>query len=88
MTLKSNLTMIFTSYVVNDDGIMLHFMCPDPGAGEVSDYYVLITDADVTGSATVQTLAALVKTKLQRQLRGTNLAAKLDALIGQSIVNV
>lgn len=88
MPLNLNVTMTFIDYLVNDDGVILHFLCPNPGAGMESDYYVLLTDAEIGSVATIPLLAALVKTKLQRKLRATGMAAKLDSLIGQSLVNI
>lgn len=88
MPLNANLTMIFIDYLVNDDGVVLHFLCPNPGAAQESDYYVLLTDAEIASVSTTPQLATLVKSKLQRKLRATGMATKLDALIGQSLVNI
>lgn len=88
MPLNANLTMIFKDYAVSDAGVVLHFVCPNPGAEQVSDYYVLLTDAEISAAANTAALGLLAKTKLQRQLRATGLSSKLDALIGQSLVNI
>ena len=88
MTLKTNATMTFNSYKVEEGGIRLVFLCPDPGAGEESYWNVLITDAELGTITTAQQFKDMVKTKLQRLFRATGIATKLDALIGQSITGV
>ena len=40
MAVKTNATMTFVSYEVEDAGVRFHFVCPDPGPGELSDYYL------------------------------------------------
>jgi len=84
--LKTNATMVFASYDVQDEGIQLHFVCPDPGGGEASDYSCLLTDAELASITTLAELKALAKTKLERKLRAATIATKLDPLIGQSLV--
>jgi len=84
--LKSNVTMTFFGYEVQDTGINLHFLCPDPGAGENSDWYVFLTDAEVASITSLATARTLVTTKLNRKFRAASIATKLDQLIGQSVV--
>jgi len=86
MPLQNNATMIFISYEIQDGGIQLHFVCPNPGAGEPNDYYILLTDDELTTVGTVQQLKTLVEGKLQRKLRAVGIATKLDTFIGQSLV--
>ena len=86
MPLRINATMRFEDYEVVDQGISLHFVCIDPGPGMNSDYYVLLTDADLTGVSTQAELASLVRTRLQRRYRATGIATKLDPFIGQNLV--
>jgi len=85
MGLKENATMTFMDYQVEDGGIRLHFLCPDPGPGEASDYFVLVTDDELSGISSLPELKQLVTAKLERALRATNIASKLDGLIGQSL---
>lgn len=80
------MTLTFTDYTVLDDGIQFHFASPDPGAGQPSDYYVQATDAELAAVTTQAQLRTLVTNKLQRKLRATGIATKLDPFIGQSLV--
>ena len=86
MALRVNATMRFDSYTVEDNGIQFHFVCIDPGPGMNSDYYVLVTDAELTGVTSQAQLASLITTKLQRRYRATGAASKLDPFIGQTLV--
>lgn len=85
MALATNATMTFRDYEVQDTQIVMHFTCPAPGAGNVSDYYIALTDTELAGVSTQGQLATLVTTKLNRKLRSTGIATKLDAFIGQSL---
>ncbi len=84
--LSTNATMIFLDYEVQDNGIRIHFVCPDPGPNEVSDYYITVTDAELSLITTLAKFKTLVLTKLQRKLRASDIASKLDPYIGQSLV--
>ena len=86
MTLRANATLTFTSYEVTNEGIDFHFVSPDPGPGEPSDYFVLITDAELATVTTQLQLRTLVRDRLERKLRATGIASKLDQFIGQSLV--
>lgn len=86
MSLQANVTLTFTSYEVTDEGIVLHFVSPDPGPGEMSDYYVLLTDTELAGVSNQSQLATLIRTKLERRIRAVGIASKLDPFIGQSMV--
>lgn len=85
MAVKSNAVFRFTDYAVGDDGVRLHFVCADPGAGEASDYYVLLTFADVQGLTDLASFNTLVMTRLQRNVRAQGIASKLDALISRTV---
>ena len=92
MTLNENAVMTFQSpdgvtpaYQVTDDGIMMWFVCGDPGPNMPTGYSVLVTDAELAGISTTAQLKTLVTTKLQRKYRATGISTKLDSLIGQSI---
>lgn len=86
MPLATNATMTFTDYETGDEGITLHFVSPNPGPGQVSDYFILLTDADLATITTQLQLKNLVETKLKRKLRANGIAAKLDPFIGQSLI--
>ena len=85
MGLQTDATMVFNSYEVVDEGLKLHFVCSNPGGGENSDYYVLVTDTELATITTQAQLKTLVQTKLQRKFRAQGIAAKLDIFIGQSL---
>lgn len=80
------MTLTFRAYDVEDGGIRLRFVSPDPGPGRVSDYDVLLTDTELVAVTTQAQLRTLVIDKLNRKLRAANIASKLDAFIGQSLV--
>ena len=79
------MTLTFTSYEVTDNGIALHFVSPDPGPAKPSDYYVSLTDAEITSVSTQVQLRTLVTAKLNRKLRALGFTTKLDPFIGQSL---
>lgn len=85
MALKVNAALTFSGYDVNDDGTVLRFVCADPGAGEPSEYSVLLTDADLSAVSTQPQLRTLVISKLQRRYRAAVVASKLDQFVGQSV---
>ena len=85
MPLATNAVMTFASYDVTDGDIRFHFVCAAPGAGMESDYYVTLTDVDLATVTTAAQLRTLLTTKLQRKLRASGIASKLDAFIGQTI---
>ena len=76
----------FTSYEVQDAGMTLHFVSQDPGAGKPSDYYILLTDADLATVTKLAEFQMLVQTRLKRKVNAVGIATKLDPLIGQSVV--
>ncbi len=86
MSLRTNATMVFTDYNVEDSGLTLHFVCPNPGGGEPSDYYVTLADTELSTVTNATSFKTLVDTKLKRKYRAANIASKLDSLIGQSTV--
>ncbi len=86
MSVRANATMVFMDYEVQDTGIQLHFLCPDPGPGKASDYYVFVTDAEVGAIRNLAQAQTLITTKLARKLRAAVIADKLDQYIGQSVV--
>lgn len=85
MPLKTNATLTFTAYTVTDGTITMTFTSPDPGAGQPSNYTIDVTDADLATVTNGATFATLVQAKLDRKLRATGIASKLDARIGQSL---
>ena len=86
MALRTNATLTFMDYNVDDVGIHMHFVSPDPGAGQPSDYFILLTDAALAGVTTNANLRNLVETKLKRAFRAQGIATKLDPFLGQSLV--
>ena len=81
------MTFTFTSYEVLDTGVQLHFISPDPGAGQPTDWYVVVTDAELVGATTTILLRQLVLDKLNRKFRAANgIATRLDPFIGQSLI--
>ncbi len=81
------MTLMFTAYEVTDGGIVLHFVSPDPGAGQPSDWYAGVTDAELAAATTNVLLRQLVLNKLTRKLRAAGgIATRLDPFIGQSVV--
>ena len=96
MPVQANVTFKFQSpdggftpaYEVLDEpvaGIRMWFMCATPGGGNASNYSIILTDAEVAAVVNAAGLKTLVETKLGRKLRATNIASKLDSLIGQSV---
>jgi hypothetical protein len=85
MAVAPNAVMVFTSYVVEDEGIRFHFVCANPGPGQPTDYYVHCTDAEIATVTTQSDLRILLTDKLNRSIRTAGLGPKLDSFIGQSI---
>jgi hypothetical protein len=85
MALKPNAVLVFTRYDVTDTGVRFHFVCHDPGPGEVSDYPVFLTDAEMAAVTSLATFNAALLAKLKRYWRAEGIASKLDGLIGRSI---
>jgi hypothetical protein len=79
-------TMTFMDYEVLDIGVRLHFVSPNPGAGQASDYYITLSDVELAGVTSQAQLSALVKGALNRRLLATGIAGDLDSFIGQSLV--
>ena len=73
------------AYQIEDGGIRLHFVCANPGPGQVSDYFIFLTDADLAAVTSQAQLRTLVETKLRRALRATGIASKLDQFVGASV---
>lgn len=75
----------FEGYEVTDGGITLHFVAPIPPLRGASDYFILLTDAELAGVSTQAQLRTLVMNKLNRKIRATGIATKLDPFIGQTL---
>ena len=81
MALRANATMVYQGRTVTDAGVVVRFICPDPGPGEVSDYSILITAADVASVTTLASLQTILISKLQAKYRETaTLGAKLNLM--------
>lgn len=85
MALKPNASLTFTRYEVTDTGVRFWFVCPDPGAGENTDYSVFLTDAEMGAITSLATFQSALLAKLKRYWRAEGIASKLDSLIGRSI---
>lgn len=96
MAVRANATFRFDSpdggftpaYEVLDEpyaGVKLWFVCSDPGPGNVSAYSITLTDTELATVTNQVQLRNLVISKLQRRIRATNIASKLDQFIGQSL---
>lgn len=85
MSLKANATFTFRGYEITESGMTLRFTVADPGPGEPTDYLVTITDTDLGTITNAADFRALVMARLSRRARGTGIAAKLDAFVGQSV---
>ena len=86
MPVQANAHFTFTSYEIGDGGIWMFFVCNDPGPGQPNDYNIFVTDSELAAVTTVPQLNTLVTQKLQRKIRASNIAPKLDPLIGQTLV--
>ena len=71
----------FVSYQVTDAGTELTFERLDAD----QRYVVLLTDAELAGVSTQVQLRKLVVTKLNRKIKASLVASKLDAFIGQTV---
>jgi hypothetical protein len=86
MPLNPTATMTLADYEVLDVGVRLHFVSPNPGAGQASDYDVVVSDVELASTKTQAELAALVKGALNRRLLATGIAGDLAGFVGQSLV--
>lgn len=77
----------FTSYgiVDNPPAIAFTFYGPIPPGNRAGYVTVTANDAELAAAGTQPAVVTLVTNKLQRKLRATSIATKLDALIGQSV---
>jgi hypothetical protein len=85
MSIPANASFVFTSYEVGIEGVRCLFVCHNPGPGQPTDYLIQCTDAEIAQVTTQAQLRDLMTTKLNRSIRRTGFAAKLDPFIGQSL---
>ena len=85
MALKPNASMVFTRYEIERDGVVLWFVCPDPGAGEPSDYAIYFTNAELAAVTDLASFQTACLTKLKRVYRAEGIATRLDGLIGRTL---
>ncbi len=85
MPLKSDVVLEFESYEVEDTGIRMIFVSFDPGPGQDSRHSIFLTDADLAAITDQPGLTALVQSKLERSIRASGIASKLDPFIGQTL---
>ena len=69
MALRGSATMQLIDYAVEDGGVRFHFLCPDPGAGENSDYYVFLTNLEISSSTSDNALKTKLSDALKRRYR-------------------
>lgn len=79
------MTLTFIRYTVADTGIQLAFNADYPGPGRENEIVITLTDAELAGISTQVQLRALVTNKLNRKIRASGIATKLDPFIGQSL---
>lgn len=79
------MNMLFVGYQVTDDGVVLHFTWTNRNTPGTTEFYVLLTDGELSAITTQAQLRTLVMNKLNRKLRATGIATKLDPFIGQTI---
>lgn len=79
------MNLIFAGYEVTDLGIVLHFTWPNRPTPGPTEFFVMLTDAELSAITTQAQLRTAVTSKLNRKLRATGIATKLDPFIGQSI---
>ena len=70
----------FVRYSIRDDGVVLSFYS---SLGKT--VAVLVTDAELAGVTNMGDFRTLVAAKLERKQQTSALAAKLDAILGQSL---
>lgn len=81
--LQPGARLVLSDYLTDDEGVVIHFVSPNPGPGQASDYYLRLTDADLTGAVTDVALRALINTKLRKKFRAVGVAVKIDPLINE-----
>lgn len=85
MPINANTDFTFKSYTITDDGIDFNFDAFNPGPGQRTGYSVFCTDAELSGITQSSELRSLLQTKLNRKIRATGIASKLDPFIGSVI---
>lgn len=77
---------VLTDYEADESGVTLHFVSPNPGPGQATDYYVRVLDNEIAGQATAESLSAFILTKLQKKIRAAGYSTKVDPLLGREYV--
>lgn len=82
-----NTVFTFLRYEVQTDGmsVRLYFQADNPGPENPNEWMIAVTDTELSGVSNLGQMRTLVTTKLNRLIRSTGIAAKLDLLIGQSL---
>ncbi|HLB46476.1 MAG TPA: hypothetical protein VJL59_05560 [Anaerolineales bacterium] len=92
MPLRTGATLTFVGFQTEVSetqpvlGVRLHFVCGDPGPEQPSDYYIILTAAEIAAASNQTQLRTLVQGKLNDQIRFAAYTAKLTPFIGQSLV--
>ena len=85
MAYKANVVLTFVEYEVRDDGTVLTFLAADPGPEQESFIPCFLTNEELATVTTGLQLRNLLQTKLNRRIRASGIASKLDPFIGQSL---
>lgn len=86
MPLKTNSTLIFLGFEMEDAGVRLHFLCADPGPEQANDYHIMLTITELAAVTTQIQLRTLVQDRLNLQIRAQGVESKLTPFIGQTLV--
>jgi hypothetical protein len=84
MPLRTSTILKFERYYVLDSNeTKLEFSCTNPGAGEESLYWIVLTDDEISTIIDALTYDTLISDKLKRKYRSANISTKLDRYFGR-----
>lgn len=67
-----------------ENGIRFHFLAPNPGGGENSDYYLFYTNAEFDALTNQNQVDTSFTVRLARMIRQTDVRTKMQGLIGKA----
>lgn len=70
----------FIDYVVVDNGINLHFLASGALPGTVTDYYINLTDIEISSARNSDQLKATIQRKIDRLYNGVGISVIVDAI--------
>jgi len=85
--MMSGITFTLTSYEIQTNGINLHFVSPNPGAGMPTDYYVFISDEEIGVSLTSPVFTKIVQSKIDKLFSGGGISSFLDSNLNASFMS-